>query len=143
MGDYDQISYNGSCGYVKTPEMAGRVSIFASGKMISIGSKTIEDSINNLNQTKFYLLKENLIKEIMIKPIIRNIVAITNFGISLDLKLLETKIPGCVYDPDVFAGLRFKIEDISTVLIFASGKMIIVGSKSIHDLNRAYKIIKK
>ena len=42
-GIYDQVSYNGICGYVKTPEMKGRVTIFATGKMISIGSNTIQD----------------------------------------------------------------------------------------------------
>jgi len=55
-GIYDQISYNGICGYVKTPEMKGKVTLFTSGKMISIGSNTIQNSIDQLNQTKFYLL---------------------------------------------------------------------------------------
>ena len=33
-GLYDQATYNGNCGYVKTPEMKGRVIILDSGKMI-------------------------------------------------------------------------------------------------------------
>jgi len=59
-GIYDQISYNGICAYVKTPEMRGRVTIFTTGKMISIGSNTIEDSINKLNQAYQHTLMDHL-----------------------------------------------------------------------------------
>ena len=55
--------------------MKGRVTIFATGKMISVGSNSIEDSIKKLNQTKFYLLKENLIKDVKLEPLVRNIVS--------------------------------------------------------------------
>ena len=40
---YDQVSYGGICGYVKSPEMHGKVTIFSTGKMISVGSSSIEE----------------------------------------------------------------------------------------------------
>ncbi len=36
-GIYDQAIYGGRCGYVKMPDMKGRVTVFPSGKMISVG----------------------------------------------------------------------------------------------------------
>lgn len=142
-GIYDQVSYNGICGYVKTPEMKGRVTIFVSGKMISIGSNTIKDSIDKLNQTKFYLVRENLVNDIDLIPIVRNIVATTSFNKILNLKKLSKIIPNSIYDPNVFAGLRFKIKNGPSVLFFSSGKVVIVGGKSLQNINDAYDKIKK
>ncbi len=142
-GIYDQISYNGICGYVKTPEMKGRVTIFTSGKMISIGSNTIQDSIDKLNQTKFYLLLQNLINDINLEPFVRNLVSIFTFDLSLNLKKLVKEIPNSIYEPNVFAGLRYKIKEGLSALIFSSGKVVIAGGKSVEDIVYAYSKIKK
>jgi transcription initiation factor TFIID TATA-box-binding protein len=141
-GIYDQVSYNGSCGYVKTPDMKGRVTIFASGKMISIGSTTVDDSINKLNQAKFYLLTEKLIQNVELTSLVRNIVATISFDTSLNLKKLSKKIPNSVYEPDTFAGLRYRIKEGLSALIFSSGKVIIAGGKSINDIHQSYQIIR-
>ena len=142
-GIYDQVSYNGICGYVKTPEMKGRVTIFTSGKMISIGSNTIKDSIDKLNQTKFYLLQEKLIEDIILEPIVRNIVVIITFNKVLNLKKLVKKIPDSVYEPEIFVGLRYKIREGLSALIFGSGKVVIAGGKSLEDITFAYSKVKK
>lgn len=142
-GIYDQVSYNGICGYVKTPEMKGRVTIFTSGKMISIGSNTIKDSIDKLNQTKFYLLQEKLIEDIILEPIVRNIVVIITFNKVLNLKKLVKKIPDSVYEPEIFVGLRYRIKEGLSALIFSSGKVVIAGGKSLKDITFAYSKVKK
>jgi TATA-box binding protein (TBP) (component of TFIID and TFIIIB) len=142
-GIYDQISYNGICGYVKTPEMKGRVTIFTSGKMISIGSNTIKDSIDKLNQTKFYLLQERLIEDVILEPVVRNIVATITFDKSLNLKKIGKKIPHSIYEPEIFVGLRYKIKEGLSALIFATGKVVIAGGKSLEDITFAYSKVKK
>lgn len=142
-GIYDQVSYNGICGYVKTPGMKGKVTIFVSGKMISIGSKTIKDSIDKLNQTKFYLVKENLIKNVKLEPSVRNIVATISLNKPLNLKKLTSKIPNSIYEPDVFTGLRCKIINGPSALIFSSGKIVVVGGKSIQNIGESYNTLKK
>ena len=43
-GIYDSEIYRGICGYVKSPEMQGKVTVFSSGKMISIGAKSIRSA---------------------------------------------------------------------------------------------------
>jgi transcription initiation factor TFIID TATA-box-binding protein len=142
-GIYDQVSYNGICGYVKTPEMKGKVTIFATGKMISIGSNTIEDSIDKLYQTKFYLLKEKLVKDVQLLPQVRNIVATISLDKSLNLKKLVKNIPNSIYEPDVFVALRYKIKEGQSALIFSSGKIVIAGGKSIQEIMDGYNLIKK
>lgn len=142
-GIYDQISYNGICGYVKTPEMKGRVTIFASGKMISIGSKSIQDSMDKLNQVKFLLVNENIAKDIVLEPIVRNIISTMDIHKIIDLKKLAKKIPNSVYEPDLFAGLRYKIKEGLTALVFSSGKIVLAGGKSIQEINNSCSLIKK
>ena len=142
-GIYDGVSYGGSCGYIKTPEMKGRVTVFSTGKMISVGSNDFEDSVNKLNQAKFYMFQENLVSNIQLTPRIRNIIATVAFGITLDLVQLAKTIPDSTYDPEKFAGLIFRIDDGLSTLIFSSGKVVITGGKSIHDLNRTYLKLKK
>ena len=142
-GIYDQATYHGICGYVKTPEMKGRVIIFASGKMISVGSNTIEDSIDKLNQTKFYLLKEGLVKDIQLEPLVRNIVATISLDILLNLKKLAKTIPNSIYEPEKFAGLRMRIKEGLSALIFSSGKIVVAGGKSILEITQAYFLIKE
>ena len=43
-----------NCGYVKDDLMTGRVSIFATGKMISVGTKTIDQSKHELKKAKLF-----------------------------------------------------------------------------------------
>ncbi len=142
-GIYDQVSYNGICGYVKTPEMKGRVTIFATGKIISIGSNTIKDSIDKLYQTKFYLLKEKLMKDVTLEPLVRNIIATISLDRTLNLKKLAKNIPNSIYEPDIFVGLRYKIKEGQSALIFSSGKIVIAGCKSIQDIIDGFALIKK
>jgi transcription initiation factor TFIID TATA-box-binding protein len=142
-GIYDQQMYHGICGYVKTPDMKGRVTVFSSGKMISIGSNTIEDSIDKLYQAKFYLQKGNFSKEVELYPTVRNTVAVMLFSSKLNLKKVSLDLPNSIYEPDIFPGLRYKIKDGLSILIFSSGKIIIVGGKSISDIKQAYNLVKK
>ena len=137
-GIYDEMIYGGRCGYIKTPEMDGRVTIFPSGKIISVGGKSIKKAIEQLNHAKFYLLQEKMIKDIKLIPKIQNIVATVKLNRKLQLKKLSSKIAGSTYNPKKFSGLVIKSMNGCSFLIFSSGKIIIVGSKSYAELNRGY-----
>ena len=123
--------------------MKGRVTVFATDKMISVGSDSIEDSINKLNQAKFYLLKEKLVKNVELEPAVRNIVSTMNYVEPLNLKRLAKNMPNSVYEPEFFAGLRFKIKEGLTALIFSSGKIVIAGGRSVEEIKHATISIKK
>jgi len=48
---WDQDIYGGRVAYYKTVDMEGKVSIFWSGKLISVGTKTIGKAFQELYQT--------------------------------------------------------------------------------------------
>lgn len=134
-GIYDEAIYGGRCGYIKTPEMEGRVTIFPSGKMISIGGQSVKKAINQLNHAKFFLVQEKLIEDIKLKPQVQNIVSTMDFGEKIPVDILSRKILGAVYDPETFPGLILKGSESCNFLIFNSGKIVCTGGKSLKEVS--------
>lgn len=126
---YNPNVYGGRVAYFKSPNMEGRVSIFTSGKMISMGTKSEEKAYRELNYVRSYLLhKGYLVKPVAIRPETQNIVAIADFGSNVDLEKL-TKRYKMIYEPDQFPGgiMRIVEPNRATILIFNSGKTVITG----------------
>ncbi len=143
-GIYDEAIYGGRCGYVKMPEMDGRVTIFSSGKMISVGAKSIKRAKDQLNQSKFYMLQYNMIKNTVLSAKIRNIVATVATGKTIPIDIISTKIPGASYDPEIFPGMIIKGVNSCSCLVFASGKIVIAGAKSVNELNTtAFEMVQR
>jgi transcription initiation factor TFIID TATA-box-binding protein len=126
------------CGYVKTKKMIGRVSIFQSGKLISIGTKSTKFSFNELRIACNLLKKHKLIKSFKIEPKIRNIVATVDLQRKIDLEKIALQIPKIMYEPEQFPGLILRLIGSNVALIFASGKAVLTGAKSYEDLNSMY-----
>jgi len=143
-GIYDEAIYGGRCGYVKIPGMDGRVTIFPSGKMISIGGKSIKKAIEQLNQAKFYLVQEKMIRDTKIVPVIQNVVATIDVGQKLPIEKLSSKIPGSIYEPETFPGIILKGMHSYNFLIFASGKIVITGAKSLEEVySSSFELLQK
>ena len=126
------------CGYIKDNTMIGRVTIFENGKMISVGTKNITQSFKELEKAIDILRKHELITFEKIQPRVRNIVANTDFKKTIKIEKLIKILPKSMYEPEQFAGLIHRIQGSIVSLIFASGKIVIVGSKSYSELNSAY-----
>jgi len=128
---HDPDIYGGRVAYFKSPNMSGKVSIFASGKMISVGTKSEKEAAHELEYVKDFLVKKGLIKPTILKHNIRNIVVMVNFGKSIDLEELGKNYK-MIYEPEQFPGgiVRIKEPYKATVLVFASGKAIITGLRS-------------
>ncbi len=81
------------------------------------------------------------------RPLIRieNIVATVILDQTLDLNLIESKMPESVtYQPDQFPGLILRLnKPKTTALVFKSGKMVVTGAKSTAQLIDAVKRIIK
>lgn len=58
---FDQEIYGGRAAYMKRPGMHGKVTIFTSGKMISVGNKSREEAEADLQETVNTLSQANLI----------------------------------------------------------------------------------
>jgi transcription initiation factor TFIID TATA-box-binding protein len=130
-GRYDlENNYNGKVGYVKDRKIQGRVTVFLSGKMISTGAKSVNQSIRNLKHTRYLLSSSAFIQSERLKPKVRNIVATMDFRARLDMYQLTQKLSKILYEPGLFPAAIYKTEEGPTCLIFASGKLVISGAKS-------------
>lgn len=110
--------------------MQGRVSVFSSGKMISTGAKNFSTSVRQLNDTLTLLCRAGLAEKRTIEPKCHNIVATIDIKKKLDLIGVAQELSNSIYEPEQFAGVIHKAVMASTCLIFASGKIIIAGTKS-------------
>ena len=131
------------CGYVKDNTMTGRVTVFASGKLISVGTKSPEQAFEELQKAGNILKKYKLIKKFEIIPKVQNIVARFDLGKKTHLEELARTMPKSMYEPEQFPGLIFRIQDSCVALIFASGKGVLAGAKTISELNRGLFEVQK
>jgi len=134
--------YGGRVAYLKTPFMKGKVSIFFSGKLISVGTKSPEQAQQDLDITVKLLVSEGSIKPVNLDAKLRNIVAVQNIGTTVDLEEMALIVNG-IYEPEQFPGLILRQDKPKvTYLVFSSGKIVIAGSKSLEEVNEAASKIK-
>ena len=57
---YDSTRYGGHVAYFKSPRMKGKVSIFASGKIISAGTVQEKEAIRELKEVKEFLKNQKI-----------------------------------------------------------------------------------
>jgi TATA-box binding protein (TBP) (component of TFIID and TFIIIB) len=125
---YDSDVYGGRVAYFKNTNMQGKVSIFTSGKMISVGTKSKSQAFSELGTTVKFLVDKGFAKPTKLKPRIRNIVVKVDLESTLNLeKLAESQ--RIIYEPEQFpaAILRLKKPFKAGILVFTSGKTIIAG----------------
>ena len=136
---YDPMVYHPPApAYFKSTDMQGKVSIFPSGKMISVGTKSEEKARQELILVANKLKKAKVAK-LKTKPKIENVVATANIGFKPDLEKMAI-VAGAkvVYEPEQFPGaiIRLTIPEKAiraTILLFASGKIVCAGLKKSKD----------
>ncbi|MCA2004114.1 MAG: hypothetical protein LDL06_05060 [Candidatus Nitrosotenuis sp.] len=126
------------CGYVKDDSMTGRVTVFASGKLISVGTKSPQQSVQELNCAMKLLVKYKLARPVKLIPKVQNIVARFDVGRTIPLEKLARILPRCMYEPEQFPGVIYRIKDSTVALLFASGRGVLVGARSFEELNSAF-----
>jgi len=71
-------------------------------------------------------------------PLIHNVVATANLGVSLDLKKIALTARNAEYNPRRFSAVIMRIrEPKSTALVFRSGKLVVTGTRSEEEAKRA------
>lgn len=134
---YDPTAYQPPApAYFKSKDMEGKVSIFPSGKMISVGTRSKEKAGQELILVA-NRLKKARVAELKTEPKIENIVFTADLGFKPDLeKISNVKGRKVVYEPEQFPGAIIRLsfpqdnDNIrATILLFASGKIVCVGLK--------------
>ena len=138
---HDPEIYGGRAAYFKSNKMQGKVSIFPSGKMISVGTKSQEKAKQELGLVANHLEKKGIAKlKSSIK--IQNTVATADLGFDPDLDSIQ-RVEGAqiIYEPEQFPGaiISFSLSEKSkaTILLFSSGKVVCVGLKHQRDVDSA------
>ena len=128
---YNSKIYGGKVAYFKTEKMQGRVSIFNSGKMISVGTKSETQAFKELELAMHFLIKKRFAKQVSIPEL-----PVPGTAKNLVLEELSEQI-NMIYEPDQFPGaiLRFEKPFKSTILLFASGKAVVAGLKSSEQIS--------
>ena len=112
----------------------GKVSIFASGKIISIGTKNEKTAKQELISVANRLMKAG-VAALKNEPKVVNMVATVDLGFKPDIESIsnstETRV---IYEPEQFPGAIIHLSipghaTGATVLLFASGKAVCVGLK--------------
>lgn len=88
------------------------------------------------------LVKSKLAERVNLEYNVQNIVATIDLKRALDIKKVIHSLANYIYEPDNFPGIIYKHNRLSS-LIFATGKIIIAGSKSENQLkNTVNQIVK-
>ena len=135
---HNEEIYGGRFAYFKSEAMQGKVTIFPSGKLIGVGTRSIKEAIRELN------LVAKALKARLTEPKLQNIVATADLGREVDIEEISsiTKL-GAVYEPEQFPGAIIKIplgeDKIASILLFTSGKLVCVGLRNLKDIQEAIK----
>ena len=112
--------------------------IFASGKMNCVGAKSMADAKLAIKKLTKKLKKARIKIKSEPKVQVQNIVASFDFGREFDLERIARTYENTEYEPEVFPGLVFRLDDPKVVvLLFVSGKGVCAGAKGMKDIQRA------
>lgn len=112
--------------------------IFSSGKMVCTGAKSEEQAIKAVRSVVQNLRKGGIKIKKDVTIVIQNIVASVDLGGKIHLELAARMLSRCMYEPEQFPGLIYRMLDPKTVtLIFASGKLVCTGAKKESDTYKA------
>lgn len=107
----------------------------------------MEKSFDQLTRASDLLVLNNLIQEVPIKSHVQNIVATVDILSNIDIKTLSKYIPRVTYKPTRFPGAILRTDRGPVCLVFATGKVVIVGSTSegqlLETFNHTYNILKQ
>ena len=118
--------------------------IFVSGKMNCVGARSMSDAKQAIRKLTRKLRKARIKVKTEPKVKVQNIVASVNFGRKFDLEHIARSFENTEYEPEVFPGLVFRLDDPKAVLLlFVSGKGVCAGVKSMRDVKRAAQKINR
>jgi len=118
--------------------------IFASGKMNCVGARSMADAKLAIKKLTKKLRKARIKVKSEPKVEVQNIVASFDFGREFDLERIARSYENTEYEPEVFPGLVFRLDDPKVVvLLFVSGKGVCAGAKGMKDIQRAAQKITK
>jgi transcription initiation factor TFIID TATA-box-binding protein len=124
---FDSTVYH--CAYVKTPTMISKVSVFSTGKMISVGSKSENQAKGDLLEAARYLAENRIVRWRDPGFVIQNIVLVGELTAKYDLNKLYLLLENSIFEPEQFPGIIHHpvLFPRLAILIFQSGRCVVAG----------------
>ena len=110
--------------------------VYHTGRVVCMGATSERETraaarkLIKLLRSKGFLVEENGLD---LKVL--NVVASIELGCPVDIESLAERLEKCIYEPEVFPGLI--LSDRWTYLVFANGKVNVLGMKSESELSQA------
>lgn len=140
---YDPIHHQGC--YIRFKENGPLITVYNSGKYI-IRAGSVDEVHNQNRKLIKYLKKIEVPPEVKQKSVeLNNVVGNSDIGRELDLKALAEDLPYADPREDVSGGRHsFSYPDSnSTISVFRSGKAMIMGAKSVDEVNQVWKMFRQ
>ncbi|MCI0500351.1 MAG: TATA-box-binding protein [Epsilonproteobacteria bacterium] len=137
---YDPLEFDGLS--IKYDDEKIAVIVLRTGKIVCTGAKETTDATDKIKKVTSEIKKIGfeIKKDYEIK--IENITVSTDLKKELHLASIATGLilQNVEYQPDVFAGLTYKMDEFCTILIlFSAGKLVCTGAKNIDDATNSIK----
>jgi transcription initiation factor TFIID TATA-box-binding protein len=144
--EYNPRKFNALIVRTRHPKITALV--FHTGKMVIIGAKSEEESMNGAEKVAKLLRRAGAKQIKMEKFRLQNVVASAQVNYRIDLEALCYSKPGLIYyEPELFSPackIRFSKEDGNlTALVFRTGKLIYTGSVDISKINDFHAYIRR
>jgi len=118
--------------------------IFHSGKMVCTGAKSTRDVQEAVGKVLQELKEKGIINHGEPRIQIQNIVSTATLGGDIDIEKAAYMLGRTMYEPEQFPGAIYRMDEPKVVfLIFASGKVVIVGAKSEEEPTLAARRLKE
>jgi len=118
--------------------------VFRTGKIVVTGVKSLDEVKATLKE--FVMHIRDKVKDLpqSVEVQIQNVVATAELGTTVNLEELARKLTGVFYEPEQFPGLIYRSKlGKPVMLIFSTGKVVMVGSRDVEEIEKAYEELKK
>jgi len=141
---FDKYTFNYGVVVLKIDEPKMSFLIYRTGKIISTGSKSIQDAQNSAKIILKLFERNELDAKLSQNVTIDNIVATYNLGRKINLNLISERNFNIDYQPETFPGLIYRSKNPKgTVLLFSSGKIVCTGFKEIENMLEVIDLLEK
>jgi transcription initiation factor TFIID TATA-box-binding protein len=125
---------------IKLQKPKSTILLFRSGKVVITGTKSVKSLPNIVSKVRKRLISLDIELDQEPKIKVENVVSSGSFGIPLNLDFISLTLDRTIYEPEVFPGLIYKVEDPKVCfLIFSSGNIICTGAKNNKDIVTAVR----
>jgi transcription initiation factor TFIID TATA-box-binding protein len=118
--------------------------LFRTGKIVIAGARNLEEIKNAVKMLVRTLRTRigNIPDSIQVQ--IQNIVATGELNRQVDLEGLSRILPNVLYEPEQFPGLIYRPDfGKPVILIFSTGKVVLVGGRTEEDIAKAFEELKR